>query len=275
LRLREAGISIEAQHHEVASGGQAEIDMKYDTLTKQADNLMLYKYIIKNVAKKHNKTVTFMPKPVFQDNGSGMHVHQSLWKAGKPLFYDAKGYAQLSQMGVYYIGGLLAHASSLMGLCAPTTNSYKRLVPGYEAPVNMIYSQRNRSAACRIPMYSKSPASKRIEFRSPDASCNPYLAFSAMLLAGLDGIQKEIMPPEPIDKNLYDLSPAEAKKIKSVPSSLAEALNALEADHDYLLKGNVFTKDVIETWIEYKRKKEVDPIRLRPTPYEFYLYYDI
>ena len=275
LTLIEAGISIEAQHHEVASGGQAEIDMKYDTLTKQADNLMLYKYIIKNVAKKHNKTVTFMPKPVFQDNGSGMHVHQSLWKAGKPLFYDAKGYAQLSQMGVYYIGGLLAHASSLMGLCAPTTNSYKRLVPGYEAPVNMIYSQRNRSAACRIPMYSKSPASKRIEFRSPDASCNPYLAFSAMLLAGLDGIQKKIMPPEPIDKNLYDLPASEAKKIKSVPSSLAEALNALEADHDYLLKGNVFTKDVIETWIEYKRKKEVDPIRLRPTPYEFYLYYDI
>jgi glutamine synthetase len=275
MKLMEAGIPIETQHHEVASGGQAEIDMKYDTLVKQADLLMLYKYIIKNVAKAHNKTVTFMPKPIFQDNGSGMHVHQSLWKGGKPLFYDAKGYAGLSQMGIYYIGGLLAHASSLMALCAPTTNSYKRLVPGYEAPVNMIYSQRNRSAACRIPMYSKSPASKRIEFRSPDASCNPYLAFSAMLLAGLDGIQKKIMPPAPIDKNLYDLPPEEAKKIKSVPSSLAEALDALESDHDYLLKGNVFTKDVVETWIDYKRKKEVDPVRLRPTPYEFYLYYDI
>jgi len=275
MKLMEAGIPIETQHHEVASGGQAEIDMKYDTLVKQADLLMVYKYIIKNVAKAHNKTVTFMPKPIFQDNGSGMHVHQSLWKGGKPLFYDEKGYAGLSQMGIYYIGGLLAHASSLMGLCAPTTNSYKRLVPGYEAPVNMIYSQRNRSAACRIPMYSKSPASKRIEFRSPDASCNPYLAFSAMLLAGLDGIQKKIMPPAPCDKNLYEMPPEELKKIKSVPGSLAEALNALESDHDYLLKGNVFTKDVIETWIDYKRKKEVDPVRLRPTPYEFYLYYDI
>ncbi len=275
IKLMEAGIPIETQHHEVASGGQAEIDMRYETLTKQADFLMMYKYIIKNVAKAHNKSVTFMPKPIFQDNGSGMHVHQSLWKAGKPLFHDEKGYAGLSQMGIYYIGGLLAHASSLMGLCAPTTNSYKRLVPGYEAPVNMIYSQRNRSAACRIPMYSKSPASKRIEFRSPDASCNPYLAFSAMLLAGLDGIQKKTMPPAPIDKNLYDLPPEEAKKIKSVPSSLAEALNALESDHEYLLKGAVFTKDVIETWIDYKRKKEVDPVRLRPTPYEMYLYYDI
>jgi len=275
MKLMEAGIPIETQHHEVATGGQAEIDMKYETLVKQADLLMLYKYIIKNVAKAHNKTVTFMPKPIFRDNGSGMHVHQSLWKAGKPLFYDEKGYAGLSQMGIYYIGGILAHASSLMGLCAPTTNSYKRLVPGYEAPVNMIYSQRNRSAACRIPMYSKSPASKRIEFRSPDASCNPYLAFSAMLLAGLDGIQKKIMPPEPCDKNLYEMPPEELKKIKSVPGSLAEALNALESDHDYLLKGNVFTKDVIETWIDYKRKKEVDPVRLRPTPYEFYLYYDI
>jgi glutamine synthetase len=275
MKLMEAGIPIETQHHEVASGGQAEIDIKYETLVKQADLLMLYKYIIKNVAKAHNKTVTFMPKPIFQDNGSGMHVHQSLWKGGKPLFYDEKGYAGLSQMGIYYIGGILAHASSLMGLCAPTTNSYKRLVPGYEAPVNMIYSQRNRSAACRIPMYSKSPASKRIEFRSPDASCNPYLAFSAMLLAGLDGIQKKIMPPAPIDKNLYDMPKEELKKIKSVPGSLAESLNALESDHDYLLKGNVFTKDVIETWIDYKRKKEVDPVRLRPTPYEFYLYYDI
>lgn len=275
MALIDAGISIEAQHHEVASGGQAEIDLRYTTLTKQADNLMTYKYIVKNVAKRNNKTVTFMPKPVFQDNGSGMHVHQSLWKNGKPLFFDAKSYGQMSQLGIYYIGGLLKHASALLALVAPTTNSYRRLVPGYEAPVNLIYSRRNRSAACRIPMYSKEPKTKRIEFRPPDGSCNPYLAFSAMLLAGLDGIQNKIMPPEPIDKNLYELSKEEAKKVRSVPGSLSETLDALEKDHEFLLRGGVFTKDLIETWIDYKRKREVDSVRLRPTPYEFYLYYDI
>lgn len=275
LKMIEAGINIEVHHHEVATAGQCEIDMKYGPLTKMADNILLYKYIIKNMAKKNNMVATFMPKPLFADNGSGMHCHQSLWKNGNNLFYDKSGYALLSQSAMYYIGGLLKHAQSLMAFCAPTTNSYKRLVPGYEAPVNLVYSQRNRSAAVRIPMYTDNPKSKRIEFRPPDPSCNPYLAFSAMLMAGLDGIQNKIDPGEPMDKDLFELEGEELKKIPTVPGSLYSALNALEKDHDYLLKGGVFTKDVIDVWIEYKRKREIDAVRMRPHPYEFYLYFDI
>ncbi|MGY3458702.1 glutamine synthetase type I [Bradyrhizobium sp. LM3.4] len=240
-----------------------------------ADNLMIYKYVVKNTAHQHGKTATFMPKPLFEDNASGMHVHQSLWNGETNLFYDKGDYAELSQLGRYYIGGLLGHAWALCGLCAPTTNSYRRLVPGYEAPINLVYSQRNRSACCRIPMYSPNPRAKRVEFRSPDPSCNPYLAFAAMLMAGLDGIDNRIDPGSPIDKNLYDLPPAEAKEVKSTPGSLDQALDALERDHAFLLRGDVFTVDVIETWLDYKRKKEVDPVRLRPHPYEFHLYYDI
>jgi glutamine synthetase len=274
LTMEALGIAIEAHHHEVATAGQAEIDMRFTTLTRMADNLMMYKYVVKNVARKHGMTATFMPKPLFEDNASGMHVHQSIWKGKTNLFHGTQ-YAELSELGRFYIGGLLRHAWALCGLCAPTTNSYRRLVPGYEAPINLVYSQRNRSACCRIPMYSPNPRAKRVEFRSPDPSCNGYLAFAAMLMAGLDGIQNRIDPGKPIDKNLYDLPPAEAKEVKSTPGSLEQALEALEADHAFLLRGDVFTKDVIETWLNYKRDKEIDAIRLRPHPYEFHLYYDI
>lgn len=275
LTMLEAGIPAECQHHEVATAGQAEIDIKFGSLTKMADQLMMYKYIVKNTAKKYGKTVTFMPKPLFQDNGTGMHVHQSLWKEGKPLFYDVNGYAGLSETALYYIGGLLKHARALTAITSPTTNSYKRLVPGYEAPVNLVYSQRNRSAAVRIPMYSSNPKAKRIEFRPPDPSCNPYLAFAALLLAGLDGIKNKIYPGEPLDKDIFDLPPAEAGEIRSVPGSLEEALKELQADHEFLLQGGVFDQDLLESWIEYKLTREHDAIRLRPHPYEFMLYYDI
>ncbi len=275
LTLIRTGIPIEVHHHEVATAGQTEIDMKFSSLLKMADNLMWYKYIVKNVARKRGKTATFMPKPIFADNGSGMHTHQSLWKGGKNIFFDAKGYALLSQTAKYYAGGLLKHSPALMAFCAPTTNSYKRLVPGYEAPVNLVYSARNRSAAVRIPMYTDNPRTKRLEFRPPDCSCNAYLAFSAMLLAGLDGIQKKIDPGEPLEGNTYELVGAEAKGVPTVPGSLEEALCALEADHEFLLTGGVFTPDVLETWIEYKRSVEIDAIRLRPHPYEFHLYYDV
>jgi len=275
LKMKEAGINVEVHHHEVATAGQCEIDMKFDKLTKMADNLLLYKYIIKNMAKKAGMVATFMPKPLFADNGSGMHCHQSLWKGGTNLFYDKNGYALLSQAAKYYIGGLLKHAHSLMAFCAPTTNSYKRLVPGYEAPVNLVYSQRNRSAAVRIPMYTDNPKSKRIEFRPPDPSCNGYLAFSAMLMAGLDGIKNKIDPGAPLDKDLFEMGKEELEKIPTVPGSLYSALNALEADRQYLLAGGVFTKDVIDIWLEYKRIKEIDAVRMRPHPHEFYLYFDI
>jgi glutamine synthetase len=274
LTMERLGIEIEVQHHEVATAGQAEIDMKFDTLLVMADKLMLYKYVVKNVARAAGFTATFMPKPLFQDNGSGMHCHQSLWKDGNPLFYG-EGYGGLSDTGRWYIGGLLKHARAVLAFAAPTTNSYKRLVPGYEAPVNLVYSQRNRSAACRIPLYSQSPKAKRVEFRCPDPSCNPYLAFSAMLMAGLDGVQNRIEPPDPVDKDLYDLPPEELSKVPQVPGSLDEALAALEADHDFLKAGGVFTDDLLETWIDYKRVNEVDAIRLRPHPWEFMLYYDI
>ncbi len=273
--LEKCGVTVEIHHHEVGTAGQAEIDMRYTTLARMADQVLLYKYVIKNVGRRRGKTVTMMPKPLFQDNGSGMHTHQSLWKKGKNIFYDKKGYALLSDTARHYIGGLLKHADALCGLIAPTTNSYRRLVPGYEAPINLAYSQRNRSACIRIPTYSTSEKARRLEFRTPDPSCNPYLAFPAMLMAGLDGVRNKIEPPPPIEKDLYELSGAEAKKIKSMPGSLDQALDALERDHDFLLKGDVFTPDVIETWISYKRKKEVDPVRLRPHPHEFALYYDI
>lgn len=275
LTMEQIGIKVEVHHHEVATAGQCEIDMRFDTLTRMGDNLMNYKYVVKNVARKHGKTATLMPKPLFQDNGSGMHVHQSIWKGGKNVFYEAGGYADLSKTAINYIGGILKHAPALLGFCAPTTNSYRRLVPGYEAPINLIYSQRNRSACVRIPAYSRSEKAKRVEVRFPDPSCNGYMAFAAMLMAGLDGVQNKIMPPDPIDKDLYDLEPEEKKGVKSTPGSLEEVLNSLEADHEFLLKGDVFTKDVVETWVEYKRAKEVDAIRLRPHPYEFSLYYDI
>ncbi len=275
LTMEKLGIPIEVHHHEVATAGQGEIDMKFDTLTNMADKVLWYKYIVKNVARKHNKVATFMPKPLFGDNGSGMHVHQSLWKDGEPLFFDEKGYALTSQLCRWYIGGLLKHARALMAFCAPTTNSYKRLVPGYEAPVNLVYSARNRSAAARIPVYTAQPKAKRIEFRPPDPSCNPYLAFPAMLLAGLDGIENKIDPGDPLDKNTYELSPEEAANLKTVPGSLEESLRALEEDHDFLLTGGVFTPDVIDVWLEYKREVEIDPVRLRPHPWEFYLYFDV
>ncbi len=268
------GLNIECHHHEVATAGQAEIDQRFDTLVKSADNMMTYKYVIRNTAVQYGKTVTFMPKPLFGDNGSGMHTHQSLWLGGKPLF-AGDGYAGFSQMGLYYIGGLLKHARALSAIIAPTTNSYKRLVPGYEAPVNLAYSRRNRSAACRIPMYSASPKAKRVEFRPPDTSANPYLAFAAMLMAGLDGVLSKIEPGEPLDKDIYDLSPEEMKAVPSMPASLEEALSCLEEDHAFLLKGDVFTEELIETFIDYKRKAEADAVRLRPHPYEFALYYDI
>ena len=274
LKLQAAGLTVEYHHHEVATGGQCEIDLRYDTLLRSADHMMLYKYIVRNTANEFGKTATFMPKPIFQDNGSGMHTHQSLWKSGKPLF-AGDGYAGLSPMALHYIGGLLRHAPALAALMAPTTNSYKRLVPGFEAPVNLAYSRRNRSAACRIPMYSASPKAKRVEFRPPDPACNPYLAFSAMLMAGLDGVENKIPAGEPLDRDIYDLSPEELKNVPSLPGSLEDALDALEEDHQFLLKGEVFTEDLIRTWIDYKREKEVNAIRLRPHPYEFQLYYDI
>ena len=275
LLLEEIGVQVEVHHHEVGTAGQCEIDMRFDTLTSMADKFLKYKYIIKNVGRRHGKTVTLMPKPIFQDNGSGMHIHTSIWKGGKNVFYEPGGYADLSKTAVYYIGGILKHTPALLGFCAPTTNSYRRLVPGYEAPINLIYSQRNRSAAVRIPAYSRSEKAKRVETRFPDPSCNGYLAFAALLMAGLDGVQNKITPPDPIDKDLYDLAPADAANVKSTPGNLEDVLNALEDDHDFLLKGDVFTKDVIETWIDYKRSREVDPMRLRPHPHEFALYFDI
>jgi len=270
----ECGLNIECHHHEVATGGQCEIDQRFDTLVKSADNMVLYKYIVRNVAYQYGKTVTFMPKPIFGDNGSGMHTHQSLWNGQKPLF-AGDNYAGLSQMALWYIGGLLRHARALSAIIAPTTNSYKRLVPGYEAPVNLAYSRRNRSAAVRIPMYSNSPKSKRVEFRPPDPAANPYLAFAAMMMAGLDGIMNKLDPGEPLDKDIYDLSPEEMKRVPSMPASLDEALSCLEDDHGFLLKGDVFSEELLETFISYKRKAEAEAMRLRPHPYEFALYYDI
>ncbi|MGC9521400.1 MAG: type I glutamate--ammonia ligase [Anaerolineae bacterium] len=275
MALEAAGVPVEIHHHEVATAGQSEIDLRYGTLVRMADSLQIYKYLVKNVARQHGLTATFMPKPLFQDNGSGMHVHQSLWRGDTNVFFDEAGYAQLSDTAKYYIGGLLAHAPALLALVAPTTNSYRRLVPGFEAPVNLAYSQRNRSAVCRIPVYSKSPKAKRVEFRAPDPSCNPYLCFAALLMAGLDGVQSQIDPGDPMDKDLYDLPPEEAVKIKQVPGSLAEVLEALEADHEFLLKGDVFTPDLLEAYVAYKRTAEVDPVRMRPHPFEFTLYYDI
>jgi glutamine synthetase len=273
LLMEDLGIKIERHHHEVATAGQAEIDYRFETLIRAADAMMLYKYIVKNVARRHGKTATFMPKPLFGDNGSGMHTHQSLWKKGKPLFAGNE-YGGLSQMALYYIGGLLKHARALCAICNPTTNSYKRLVPGFEAPVNLAYSSRNRSAAIRIPTYSDSPKAKRIEYRPPDPAANPYLAFAALLMAGLDGIQNKIDPGEPLDKNLYELPPEELKKVPQVAGSLGEAISYLEADHDFLLKGDVFSKDFLEMWISAKRR-EHDALRLRVHPYEFTMYYDV
>ncbi len=272
MTMKSCGLRVEREHHEVATAGQAEIDLRFNSLVRMADDMLLYKYVVKNVAKRHNKTVTFMPKPLFGDNGSGMHTHQSLWKKGKPLFAGNE-YAGLSKMALHYIGGVLKHAKALCALCNPTVNSYKRLTPGFEAPVNLAYSSRNRSAAIRIPTYSPSPKTKRIEYRPPDPAANPYLALSAMLMAGLDGIQHRIDPGDPLDKNIYELSPSELKKVPSVPGSLTEACDILAKDHDFLLKGDVFTGDVIETWIEIKRKEQ-DQVRLRPHPYEFHMYYD-
>jgi len=271
--LGEVGIHVECHHHEVATGGQCEIDFKFADLLHTADNLLLFKNVVKNTAVAHGKTATFMPKPMYGDNGSGMHIHSSLWKDGQPLFAGDE-YAGLSEMAKHYIGGLLKHADSLIAFAAPTTNSYKRLVPGYEAPVNLAYSASNRSAAVRIPMFSQSPKAKRVEFRPPDPSCNPYLTFAALLMAGLDGIQNRIDPGESLDKDIYDLPPEELKNIPSLPGSLDEALNALEADHEYLLKGDVFSKKLIERWISYKREHEVNKLRLRPHPLEFAMYYD-
>ena len=275
LKMSAVGVPAEVHHHEVGTAGQGEIDMKFTTLTKMADNVMYYKYIIRNVARAHGKTATFMPKPIFGDNGSGMHTHQSLWKGETNLFWDETGYAHISQTAKYYIGGLLQHTPALLGLCAPTTNSYRRLVPGFEAPVNLVYSQRNRSAAVRIPVYSKNLKSKRIEFRCPDPACNPYLCFAAQLMAGLDGIRNRIDPGEPIDKDLYELEAEDAARVKSTPGSLADVLDALERDHRWLLQGDVFTPDVIETWLTYKRERELAPVNLRPVPYEFFLYFDL
>ena len=274
LTLEQIGIDTEVHHHEVGTAGQAEIGMRFDSLKNMGDKLLKYKYVIKNVAHRHNKTVTLMPKPIFQDNGSGMHVHQSLWKGNKNVFFEAGGYGDLSKTAVYYIGGILKHAPALLAFCAPTTNSYRRLVPGYEAPINLIYSQRNRSACVRIPVYSRTEKAKRIEVRFPDSAANGYLAFSAMLMAGLDGIQNKITPPTPMDKDLYDLPPTDLAKVAKTPGTLSEVLDALEKDHDFLLKGDVFTRDVIETWLAYKRTREVDAIRLRPHPWEFALYFD-
>jgi glutamine synthetase len=274
LTLEELGIETEAQHHEVATAGQSEIDMRFKPLLQMADQLMWFKYVLKNVAYRHNHTVTFMPKPLFEDNGTGMHTHVSIWKAGQPLFAGNK-YAGISQDALYAIGGILKHCKALCAFTNPTTNSYKRLVPGFEAPVNLAYSSRNRSAAVRIPMYSTSPKAKRIEFRTPDPSCNGYLAFSAILMAVIDGIQNKIDPGDPLDKNIYNLPPEELAEIPSAPGSLDEALEALRADQEFLMKGDVFTRDAIDMWIDYKTENEVNDIKLRPHPHEFYLYYDI
>jgi glutamine synthetase len=275
IALMQAGVQVEVHHHEVATGGQNEIDMRFAPLTRMADNVMIYKYLCKNIARKHGKVATFMPKPIFADNASGMHCHQSLWKDDKNLFFDARGYALTSELCRWYIGGLLEHAAALMAFCAPTTNSYKRLVPHFEAPVNLAMSQRNRSAAARIPMYSDAPSAKRVEFRCPDPSANAYLAFAAMLMAGLDGIQNKIDPGPPLDKNIYDLPPEEAKGIAQVPGSLEESLRALEKDNEFLKRGGVFTDDLIEVYLDYKWKREVGEVRLRPHPWEFYLYFDV
>lgn len=274
IEMEKAGIEVEKQHHEVATAGQAEIDVRFDSLVKMADKMMLYKYIVKNVAKRHGKTATFMPKPLFGDNGTGMHTHQSIWKDGKPTF-AGKEYAGTSKNCLYYIGGILKHAAALTALTNPTTNSFKRLTPGFEAPVFLAYSSRNRSAAVRIPMYSPNPKAKRIEVRFPDAAANPYLAFAAMLMAGIDGIENKIDPGLPMEKDLYDLDAEEAAEIPTLPASLDEALDALARDHAFLLKGGVFSKDIVENWITYKRSHEVDELRLRPHPYEFYMYYDV
>ncbi len=274
MTMIDSGIEVEVHHHEVGTAGQGEIDIKYCPLVVCGDRMMKYKYIVKNTAFKHGKTATFMPKPLFGDNGTGMHTHQSLWKGGKPLFAGS-GYAGMSDMAMHYIGGLLKHAKAILAFSNPTTNSYKRLVPGYEAPVNLAYSQRNRSAAIRLPMYSSSPKAKRVEFRCPDPSANMYLALSAMLMAGLDGIENRIDPGQPLDKNIYDLSPEELRAVPLTPASLEEAMDALEADHDFLLKGDVFSTDLVEAWIDYKRTEEIDALRLRPHPYEFALYYDM
>jgi glutamine synthetase len=274
LTLESLGIDIEAQHHEVATAGQAEIDMRFKPLLQMSDQLMWFKYVLKNVAYRHGHTVTFMPKPIFEDNGTGMHTHISIWKDGSPLFAGDK-YAGVSQEALWAIGGILTHARAVCAFSNPTTNSYKRLVPGFEAPVNLAYSSRNRSAAVRIPMYSDNPKAKRLEFRTPDPSCNGYLAFSAILMAALDGIENKIDPGDPLDKNIYDLPAEELAEIPSAPGSLDEAIKALEEDNAFLLKGDVFTKDAIDMWIEYKTENEVNPVKLRPHPHEFYLYYDI
>ena len=274
LTMQQCGMDVECHHHEVATGGQVEIDLRYDTLLRTADRLLLFKYIAKNVARRFGQTVTFMPKPLFGDNGSGMHIHFSLWREGKPLFAGDE-YAGLSNLALHAVGGILKHARALVAITSPTTNSYRRLVPGYEAPVNLAYSCRNRSAAVRIPMLSPSPAAKRLEFRCPDPSCNPYLAFSAILMAALDGIKNKVDPGRPMDRNIYELPPQELAQIPSTPGSLAEALDELEADHEFLLRGDVFTQDVINTWIRWKRQNEVEPVNLRPHPHEFTLYYDV
>ncbi len=274
LTLQKVGIKVESQHHEVATAGQAEIDMRFAPLLKMGDQLMWFKYILKNVAYKHGKTVTFMPKPLFADNGSGMHIHLSIWKGDTPVFAGDR-YAGLSEIAIYAIGGILKHCRAICAFTNPTTNSYKRLTPGFEAPVNLCYSSRNRSAAIRIPMYSPSPKAKRIEFRTPDPSCNGYLAFSAILMAALDGIENRIDPGDPVDKDLYSLPPEEQANIPTTPASLEEALAALEEDQEFLMRGDVFTEDLIRKWIEYKRENEADQVRLRPHPYEFYLYFDI
>jgi glutamine synthetase len=274
VMMEQMGISCEFQHHEVGGPGQAEIDVRFNRLLKMADQLQLKKYVVKNVARAAGKSATFMPKPIYEENGSGMHVHQSLWKGGENAMYDFNGYGLLSREALNYIGGLLQHGPALMAFCAPTTNSYRRLVPGYEAPVNLVYSQRNRSAAVRIPVYSAAAKAKRVEFRPPDPSANPYLAFSAMLMAGLDGIQNRIDPGQPVDEDLFELPAERLAEIRHVPESLDRALDALESDHEFLLKGGVFTEDLIETWIDYKRREEADQVRLRPHPWEFALYYD-
>jgi len=274
LTMEQLGIPIEAHHHEVATAGQCEIDMRFQEIVRMADQVLMYKYVTKNVARKNGQIVTFMPKPLFADNGSGMHCHQSLWKGGKPLFAGDR-YAGLSQLGLHYIGGVLKHSRAIAAFTNPTTNSYRRLVPGFEAPVNLALSSRNRSASCRIPMYSSNPKAKRVEVRYPDPTCNPYLAFTAMLMAGIDGVENKIDPGEPLDKDIYALSPAELKNVPTMPGSLEESLQELEADHDFLLKGGVFTEDALQTWISYKMENEVDPMRKRPHPHEFELYFDM
>ena len=274
LLMEKCGIEVERQHHEVATAGQAEINFKFSTLVRAADMVQQFKYIVKNTARKHGKTVTFMPKPILGDNGSGMHTHVSLWKGGEPLF-AGDGYAGLSDLAMYAIGGILHHASALLAFTNPTTNSYKRLAPGHEAPINLAYSSRNRSAAIRIPMYSHNPRATRIEFRTPDPSCNAYIAFAAITMAVIDGIQNKLDPGKPLDKDIYDLPPEELAKVPATPESLARAIDALEENHEFLLKGDVFTQDVIETWVSYKRTHELEPIKLRPHPYEFSLYYDV